>query len=96
MSASIQREQIEAVLPANDDESRRPSSVRGYRYLVIRTAFHHGGVVSEHRTLAGASRSMLRFAAIGECTCGCAGVWDRAYGEPPTLTGDEHYSSLGV
>lgn len=44
-----------------------------YRYCLVRTAFHGGGIVSRHRTLAAAEKAKARFAA-GECKCGCAHV----------------------
>lgn len=45
------------------------------QYIVVRTQFHGGGKISEHRTLAGAEKARRRY--IGECTCGCARVVTR-------------------
>lgn len=45
------------------------------RYLVLRTAFHGGGLISAHRLLARAEASARRHQS-GECSCGCAIVHD--------------------
>ena len=55
------------------------------RYLVVRTRFHGGGIVSSHHTATGAARAVYRFRNGVECQCGCVGIWDRvARGEPPS------------
>ena len=75
---------------------RRVKARRGCRYLLLRAAFHGGGVVSRHRTLTGAERAHTKYTrcccgsrrgAAGYscqcCTCGCAGIWDLVLeGEP--------------
>lgn len=42
-------------------------------FAVVKTAFHGGGIVSRHRSLAAAARSADRWASK-HCTCGCTGV----------------------
>ena len=55
------------------------------RYIVLRTKFHGGGIVSRHDTATGAARAVHRLLAGIECQCGCVGIWDRVtQGEPPT------------
>lgn len=43
------------------------------KYAVVRTAFHGGGVVSVHRSLAAAWRAADANRTEG-CTCGCCSV----------------------
>src|SRR5712691_7619809 len=67
--------------------------VMSARYLVLRTAFHGGGIVSRHRTLAAAEGVVARLRT--ECTCGCIGVWDTAEQGPPrplTELGESPYA----
>ncbi len=49
-------------------------------YLVVRTAFHGGGLVSKHRTVARAAEAVAHCESQ-DCTCGCARIvpaaeWD--------------------
>ena len=43
------------------------------KYAVVRTAFHGGGVVSVHRSLAAAWKAADAY-RMESCTCGCCGV----------------------
>ncbi len=56
-----------------DNLMNAPATRNGIRYYVVRTAFHGGGVVSQHRCLAAAYRSADKHSR-GECTCGCCDV----------------------
>ena len=66
--------------------NRKPSS---FPYVVVRTAFHGGGVISRHRTREAAERAAARYRRLGAtrhytpsgklerveyCGCGCAVV----------------------
>lgn len=42
-------------------------------YLVVRTAFHGGGIVSRHRTLKRAGLAAAKYGR-GECKCGCCHI----------------------
>jgi hypothetical protein len=42
-------------------------------YLVVRTAFHRGGVISRHRTLRAAGLAAAKYGR-GECACGCCHI----------------------
>ncbi len=42
-------------------------------YLVVRSAFHGGGIVSRHRSLKAAARAVVE-ERNAECCCGCAGI----------------------
>jgi len=47
--------------------------MESFKFYVVRTAFHGGGIVSKHKTIERA-RQALSIARTGDCTCGCAGV----------------------
>ncbi len=66
------------------------------RYLILRTAFHCGGIMSTHATLDDAEDAIADLSRGNSCTCGCFGIWDREVdGEPSEYTASgEHYSTL--
>lgn len=75
---------------ANGAKGGRPTE---YRYLVLRTAFHGGGLVSRHRTRPAAEKAAAARASK-ECRCGCVGVWDRKeQGLPPTFAANSEAPS---
>jgi hypothetical protein len=43
------------------------------KYAVVRTAFHGGGVVSVHKSLAAAEKAAKKY-RNPECSCGCCAV----------------------
>jgi hypothetical protein len=50
-----------------------------YPWLLVRTSFHGGGIISQHRTEKAAKRAAGRDGRerdrlFGHCECGCAGV----------------------
>lgn len=45
-----------------------------YAYLLVRTAYHRGGIVSRHRTLEAVVAAQRRRYRMTECVCGCAVV----------------------
>ena len=42
-------------------------------WLVVRTAYHGGGIVSRHRQILRALAVIKRY-PCGDCTCGCVGI----------------------
>lgn len=56
---------------ARTDQTNRET--QRYPWLVVRTAFHGGGIVSRHRYERTANAAALRYASK-HCECGCAGV----------------------
>lgn len=44
-----------------------------FQFVAVRTAFHGGGAISWHRSLAAAEKSAKQYKGNG-CACGCAGV----------------------
>jgi hypothetical protein len=64
-----------------------------YPFLVVRTRFHDGGIVSQHRTHEAAERAARRWRRIGKCTCGyCTVVAAEEYDSLPWShkRGDAH------
>lgn len=51
------------------------SETRRGDYLVVRTKFHRGGIVSRHSSLR-AALTIARRNRGGQCGCGCVGVID--------------------
>jgi len=49
---------------------------RLHKYVLVRTQFHGGGVVSSHRSLAAAEIAQRKYRS-SDCTCGCACVVER-------------------
>lgn len=78
-AATLGRKGGQARTPAQQ-EARRKNGAKGGRpalpFVVVRTAFHRGGLVSRHRTREAAEAARHRFAAR-DCTCGCAVVVTR-------------------
>ena len=58
------------------------------RYQVYATAFHGGGLVSTHRTIAAAERAVKKY-RMSDCCCGCAGIIDTGAGEKPGTQEDQ-------
>lgn len=48
----------------------------GPHWVVVKTAFHGGGIISRHYTEKAAQDAADRY-QIGDCICGCAGVLRR-------------------
>jgi len=44
---------------------------RMYPFVLVRTAYHGGGVVSRHKSKAGAERARARRLLGCDCRCGC-------------------------
>jgi len=42
-------------------------------WLVVRTAYHSGGIVSHHREILQAIAALRRY-PTGDCICGCVGI----------------------
>jgi hypothetical protein len=55
------------------DGRSRAYKTTAYPWLVVRTAFHDGGIVSRHRTRAAADAASRRIGSRS-CTCGCTCV----------------------
>ena len=75
---------------AEESEMKMKRDLNGYG--VYRTAFHEGGLVSRHRTEAGANRAAERIVRRAECCCGCVGVAPLA--DPPpeySANGESYY-----
>lgn len=54
--------------------ARGPTTMyKQFPFLVVRTQFHGGGVVSRHRFRETAERAARRYESAS-CSCGCAGV----------------------
>lgn len=47
--------------------------MKNARYAVIRTAFHGGGIISSHKSLAAAEKATKKYRSV-ECICGCCAV----------------------
>nr|DAU29779.1 MAG TPA: hypothetical protein [Caudoviricetes sp.] len=47
--------------------------MKNARYAVVRTAFHGGGVISSHKSLAAAEKATNKY-RNPECVCGCCAV----------------------
>lgn len=47
--------------------------MKNARYAVVRTAFHGGGVVSSHKSLAAAEKAAKKY-RNPDCSCGCCAV----------------------
>lgn len=45
----------------------------GINYVVVRTKFHGGGIVSKHKTIEGAVRAAKKYRG-SSCTCGCCNI----------------------
>lgn len=45
-----------------------------YPYALYKTAFHGGGVVSQHKTLEAAVLAEKRWLKGSQCVCGCVGI----------------------
>ena len=43
-------------------------------YAVVKTAFHGGGPLSYHRSLAAATRALRKWQGTGSCQCGCGAI----------------------
>lgn len=48
-------------------------AIKNAKYAVVRTAFHGGGVISSHKSLAAAERAAKKYRSVG-CVCGCCAV----------------------
>jgi hypothetical protein len=48
-------------------------AVGRWRYFVVSTKFHGGGILSRHHSEGAADRACKR-ARVGDCVCGCACV----------------------
>ena len=60
---------------------------RTYRYYLVRTAYHGGGIVSRHSTPELAERALQRRYGKTTCGCGCAVVVQAAdYDSLPLAT----------
>lgn len=57
------------------DKATRFALYSGYKdmgaYLLVRTAFHGGGIISKHRKLVCAIAAQRRY-AMTDCVCGCS------------------------
>ena len=47
--------------------------MKNARYAVVRTAFHGGGVISSHKSLAAAEKAAKKY-RNPECSCGCCAI----------------------
>ncbi len=47
--------------------------MKNAKYAVVRTAFHGGGIISLHKSLAAAEKSVKKY-KNSECSCGCCAV----------------------
>lgn len=47
--------------------------MKNAKYAVVRTAFHGGGVVSSHKSLAAAEKAANKY-RNPECECGCCAI----------------------
>lgn len=47
--------------------------MKNAKYAVIRTAFHGGGVISSHKSLAAAEKAAKKYKSP-DCSCGCCAV----------------------
>lgn len=77
-------------------KAREDRTMSTNRYMVVKTAFHSGGVVSTHKTRERAEEAARRWRGTG-CMCGCCGVVDRVEdGEPEKYDPYEqaHYAAL--
>jgi hypothetical protein len=52
------------------------SNHRLHKYVLVRTKFHGGGLISSHRSLEAAERAQRQYRKT-DCTCGCARIVSR-------------------
>lgn len=57
----------------DDFTSRHGDTCPDGPYLLIRTAFHRGGIISRHRTLRTAGLAAAKYSR-GKCACGCCHI----------------------
>lgn len=43
-------------------------------WRLVRSRFHGGGEISQHRSPLAAARALAAYTAGTDCTCGCAGI----------------------
>jgi hypothetical protein len=48
-------------------------STAKYDFYLVKTRFHGGGIISQHRTMEAAEAAATRW-TVKSCTCGCCGV----------------------
>jgi len=64
-----------------------------FPFEVYATAFHGGGFVSRHSSLALAKKAVKKY-AMTDCSCGCAGIINTQEGEKPgTQSDQDNYSN---
>ena len=77
---------------AGIDDATAKRGRPAFPWLVVRTAFHGGGIVSRHRTREAADARRDTYAS-GGCTCGCAVVVAASEYNALRVTSDSPYAA---
>lgn len=63
------------------------------KYAVLRTCFHGGGLISLHKSLNQAIKSMIKH-EYKDCMCGCAGIVDLSADQFNHLYDEKRHRSI--